>query len=95
MYRIEINKANLLSLEMSGNLSTIEAEVLASISVVYERLKEVSEYAAKDFKENLERAVKSGFLFSNDDEKIELVKKELKETIEELLKKSGKDGDKK
>lgn len=95
-YGIKIRKDVLLELELCGDLHTITAEVLASLVVVYQKLKQNSRFAAEEFKNDVERAVKLGFLFGNDDEKkIEVVKKEMKKTIEELLKKSDGDGDEK
>lgn len=93
MYSIKIRKDVLLELELCGDLHTITAEVLASILVVYQKLKQNNELAAKEFKNDVERTVKSGILFADEDTMSKVVKKYSDELAEELFKKLESDGD--
>ena len=93
MYGIKIKKDVLLELELCGDLHTITAEVLASILVVYQKLKQNNELAAKEFKNDVERTVKSGILFADEDTMSKVVKKYSDELAEELFKKLESDGD--
>ena len=93
MYGIKIKKDVLLELELCGDLHTITAEVLASILVVYQKLKQNNELAAKEFKSDVERTVKSGILFADEDTMSKVVKKYSDELAEELFKKLESDGD--
>lgn len=63
MYKIKVDKGTLLELELTGKLTTITAEVLSSVLVVYQKLKKSDSFAAKQFKEDVEEAIKSGFIF--------------------------------
>lgn len=93
MYGIKIKKDVLLELEICGDLHTITAEVLASILVVYQELKQNNELAAKEFKNDVERTVKAGILFADEDTMSKVVKKYSDELAEELFKKLKSDGD--
>lgn len=93
MYGIKIKKGVLLELELCGDLHTITAEVLASIFVVYQKLKQNNELTAKEFKNDVERTVKSGLLFADEDTMSKVVKKYSDELAEELFKKLESDGD--
>lgn len=93
MYGIKIKKDVLLELELCGDLHTITAEVLASILVVYQKLKQNNELAAKEFKNDVERTVKSGILFADENTMSKVVKKYSDELAEELFKKLESDGD--
>lgn len=64
MYKIKVDKGILLELELTGNLATITAEVLSSFIVVYQKLKKTDSFAAKQFKEDVEATIKSGFIFN-------------------------------
>lgn len=88
MYKIKIDKEMLLELEINGNLTTITAEVMASVAIVYQKLKQNNSSAAKQFKENIEEAMKSGFVFEDEEGQKDILIKELFEAL-------GKDGDKK
>lgn len=92
-YGIKIKKDVLLELELCGDLHTITAEVLASLLVVYQKLKQNSKFAAEEFKNDVERAVKSGILFADEDTMSKVVKKYSDELAEELFKKLESDGD--
>ena len=92
-YGIKIKKDVLLELELCGDLHTITAEVLASLLVVYQKLKQNSRFAAEEFKNDVERAVKSGILFADEDTMSKVVKKYSDELAEELFKKLESDGD--
>lgn len=61
MYKIKVDNGMLLELEPSGNLTTITAEVLTSVMIVYQKLKQSDRAAAKRFKENIEDAIKKRF----------------------------------
>lgn len=96
MYKIKIDKDKLLELEITGNLATITAEVLSSVMVVYQKLKKSNSFAAKQFKENVAEAIKSGFIFEDEEGQKDILKQrqqqldELKKALSEML---GKDGD--
>ena len=95
MYKIKVDKDILLELEINGNLSTITAEVLASVMIVYQKLKQNDRLAAKQFKENVEGAMKSGIVFEDEEGQKDILKQQLDDLKNELLKMLGKDGDKK
>lgn len=93
MYKIEVDKGTLLKLELNGNLTTITAEVLTSVMIVYQKLKQADRSAAKQFKEDIEDAIKSGFMFEDEEGRNNILKQRLDEAKKELLKMLGKDGD--
>ena len=93
MYKIKIDKDMLLELELNGNLATITAEVLASVTIVYQKLKQNDRLAAKRFKENIEDAIKSGFIFEDEEGQKDILKQRLEEVKKELFEMLGKDGD--
>lgn len=95
MYRIEIDKDMLLGLELNGNLRTITAEVLSSVMIVYQKLKKSDSFAAEQFKENVERAMKSGIVFEDEEGQKDIIKQQLDDLKNKLLEMLGKDGDKK
>lgn len=95
MYKIKVDKDMLLELEMNGNLTTITAEVLASVMIVYQKLKQNDSSAAKQFKENVEDAIKSGFVFEDEEGQKDILKQHLDDLTKELFEALGKDGDKK
>mgnify|MGYP005801074381 CR=1 FL=1 len=95
MYKIKVEKEMLLELEISGNLTTITAEVLASVMIVYQKLKQNDRLAAKQFKKNVEATIKSGIIFEDEENQKEILKQLLNDLKNELLKKFGKDGDEK
>lgn len=95
MYKIKVDKDMLLELELSGNLTTITAEVLASVETVYKKLKQNDRLAAKKFKENIEDAIKSGFIFEDEEGQKDILKRRLDDLKKELFEALGKDGDKK
>lgn len=98
MYKIKVDKDILLELEISGNLTTITAEVLTSVMIVYQKLKQSDRAAAKQFKENVEDAIKSGFIFEDEEGQEEILNHlnqwldKFKKGLFEML---SKDGDKK
>lgn len=89
MYKIKVDKNILLELELTGNLTTITAEVLSSVAIVYQKLKKGNSFAAKQFKENVVEAIKSGFIFKDEEGQKDILKQQLDELFEIL----GKDGD--
>ena len=93
MYKIKIDKDMLLELELNGNLATITAEVLASVTIVYQKLKQNDRLAAKRFKENIEDAIKSGFIFEDEEGQKDILKQRLDEVRKELFEMLRKDGD--
>lgn len=95
MYKIKIDKEMLLELEINGNLTTITAEVMASVAIVYQKLKQNNSSAAKQFKENIEEAMKSGFVFEDEEGQNDILKQQLDDLTKELFEALGKDGDKK
>lgn len=95
MYKIKVDKEMLLELELNGNLTTITAEVLASVMIVYQKLKQTDRLAAKQFKENVEGAMKSGIVFEDEEGQKDILKQQLDDLKNELLEMLGKDGDKK
>ena len=95
MYKIKVDKDILLELEINGNLTTITAEVLASVMIVYQKLKQTDRLAAKQFKENVEGAMKSGIVFEDEEGQKDILKQQLNDLKNELLEMLGKDGDKK
>lgn len=95
MYKIKVDKDILLELELNGNLTTITAEVLASVMIVYQKLKQNDRLAAKQFKENVEGAMKSGIVFEDEEGQKDILKQQLNDFKNELLEMLGKDGDKK
>lgn len=95
MYRIEIDKDMLLGLELNGKLRTITAEVLSSVMIVYQKLKKSDSFAAEQFKENVERAMKSGIVFEDEEGQKDIIKQQLDDLKNKLLEMLGKDGDKK
>lgn len=95
MYKIKVDKDMLFELELSGNLTTITAEVLTSVMIVYQKLKQTDSSAAKQFKENIERAMKSGFMFEDEEGQKDILKQRLDDLKKELFEMLGKDGDKK
>lgn len=95
MYKIKIDKDLLLELELNGNLTTITAEVLANVMIVYQKLKQNDRLAAKQFKENVEGAMKSGIVFEDEEGQKDILKQQLDDLKNELLEMLGKDGDKK
>ena len=94
MYKIKVDKEMLLELEISGDLTTITAEVLAGVTTVYQKLKQTDRLAAKRFKENIEDAIKSGFIFEDEEGQKDILKQRLDEVKKKLLEILGKDGDK-
>lgn len=74
MYKIKVDKDIPLELEINGNLTTITAEVLASVMIVYKKLKQNDRSAAKQFKENVEEAMKSGVVFEDEERQEETLK---------------------
>lgn len=95
MYKIKVDKDVLLELEINGNLTTITAEVLTSVMIVYQKLKQNDSSVAKQFKENVEDAIKSGFIFEDEEGQKDILKQQLDDLKNELLEMLGKDGDKK
>ena len=95
MYKIKVDKDILLELEISGDLTTITAEVLASVMIVYQKLKQTDRLAAKQFKENVEGAMKSGIVFEDEEGQKDILKQQLDDLKNELLEMLGRDGDKK
>lgn len=93
MYKIKVDKDILLELEINGNLTTITAEVLASVMIVYQRLKQNDRLAAKQFKENVEEAMKSGIIFEDEEGQKDILKQQLDDLTKELFEMLGKDGD--
>ena len=93
MYKIKIDKDMLLELELNVNLATITAEVLASVTIVYQKLKQNDRLAAKQFKENIEDAIKSGFIFEDEEGQKDILKRRLDEARKELFEMLRKDGD--
>ena len=93
MYKIKIDKDMLLELELNGNLATITAEMLASVTIVYQKLKQNDRLAAKQFKENVEDAIKSGFIFEDEEGQKDILKRRLDEVRKELFEMLRKDGD--
>ena len=80
---------------MNGHLTTITAEVLASVMIVYHKLKQNDSSAAKQFKEDIEDAIKSGFMFEDEEAQKDILKQRIDDSIKELFEALGKDGDKK
>ena len=95
MYKIKVDKEMLLELELNGNLTTITAEVLASVMIVYQKLKQTDRLAAKQFKENVEGAMKSGIVFEDEEGQKNILKKQIDDFKNELFERLGRDGDKK
>lgn len=95
MYKIKVDKDVLLELEINGNLTTITAEVLASVMIVYQKLKQNNSSAAKQFKEDIEDAIKSGFVFEDKEGQKDILKQQIDGLTKELFEALGKDGDKK
>lgn len=95
MYKIKVDKDVLLELEINGNLTTITAEVLTSVMIVYQKLKQNDSSAAKRFKEDIEDAIKSGFVFEDEEGQKDILKQLLDDLNKELFEALGKDGDKK
>lgn len=95
MYKIKIDKGMLLELELNGNLTAITAEVLTSVEMVYKKLKQTDSSAAKQFKENVEDAIKSGFVFEDEEGQKDILKQRLDELKKGLFEMLGEDGDKK
>ena len=95
MYKIKVDKDMLLELKINGNLTTITAEVAASVMIVYQKLKQNDSAAAKRFKEDIEDAIKSGFMFEDEEAQKDILKQRIDDSIKELFEALGKDGDKK
>lgn len=95
MYKIKVDKDMLLELEISGDLTRITAEVLASVMIVYHKLKQNDSSAAKQFKEDIEDAIKSGFMFGDEEAQKDILKQRFDEFKKGLFEMLGKDGDKK
>lgn len=95
MYKIKVDKGMLLELEINGNLTTITAEVLASVMIVYHKLKQNDSSAAKRFKEDIEDAIKSGFMFEDEEAQKDILKQRFDEFKKGQFEMLGEDGDKK
>ena len=95
MYKIKIDKGMLLELGLGGNLTTITTEVMMSVMIVYQKLKQTDSSAAKKFKENIEDAIKSGFMFEDEEGRNDILQQRLDDLKKELFEMLGKDGDKK
>lgn len=95
MYKIKVDKGILLELKLNGNLTTITAEVLASVMIVYQKLKQTDMLAAKQFKENVEATIKSGIVFEDEEDQKDILKQQIDDLKNELLEMLGKDGDEK
>ena len=93
MYKIKVDKDMLLELEISGNLTTITTEVMTSVMIVYQKLKQTDSSAAKQFKETIKDAIKSGFMFEDEEGRKDILKQRLDDLKKELFEMLGKDGD--
>ena len=63
--------------------------------IVYHKLKQNNSSAAKQFKEDIEEAMKRGFVFEDEEGQKDILKQHLDDSIKELFEALGKDGDKK
>ena len=66
--------------------------------IVYQKLKQTDSSAAKQFKETIEDAIKSGIIFEDEEGQKDILKQQqqqLDDLKNELLEMLGKDGDKK
>lgn len=95
MYKIKVDKGMLLELEINGDLTTITTEVMMSVMIVYQKLKQTDSSAVKQFKETIEDAIKSGFMFEDEEGRNDILKQRLDDLKKELFEMLGKDGDKK
>lgn len=85
MYEIKITNGELNKLSIAGDLSTLCAEVICSIGIVWDKIKENDKNAANVFKKIVTAAFKDDVMFceSKDDEDDALLKM-LQALIEEF-----------
>lgn len=90
MVSFTIDKGNVEKLAIFGDLETTVSEVTCMLYVIYKAIEKSSAEAAKTFKECIESAIKDGIVFSDEDERKEIIEKmkkekNLTEEIEQLL----------
>lgn len=92
MVSFTISKGKVEKLAVFGDLETTVSEVTCMLYVIYKAIEKKSEGAAEAFKEFIESAIKDGIVFSDVDEREEIIakikkekEKDLTEEIEQLL----------
>lgn len=92
MVSFTIDKGEVEKLTIFGDWETTVSEVACMLYVIYKAIEKSSEEAAGAFKEYIESAIKDGIVFSDDDERKEIIakikkekEKDLTEEIEQLL----------
>lgn len=92
MVSFTIDKVEVKKLAVFGDLETTVSEVTCMLYVIYKAIEKSSAEAAGVFKEYIESAIKDGIVFSDEDEREEIIakikkgkEKNLTEEIEQLL----------
>lgn len=92
MVSFTIDKGKVEKLAVFGDLETTVSEVTCMLYVIYKAIEKSSAKAAKTFKEFIESAIKDGIVFSDEDERAEIIakikkekEKDLTEEIEQML----------
>ena len=92
MVSFTIREGKVEKLAIFGDLETTVTEVACMLYVIYKAIEKSSAETAKTFKEYIESAIKDGIVFSDDDERKEIIakmekekEKNLTEEIEQLL----------
>lgn len=86
MLEIKINEGSLEELSIAGDTSSISADMTCAIRLVYEAIKEHDKSCADAYKRNITIAVEKGFAFDADvDEVTEMLRKKMKDSINDLL----------
>lgn len=92
MVSFTINEGKVEKLAVFGDLETTVSEVTCMLYVIYKAIEKSSAKAAEAFKEFIESAIKDGIVFSDVDEREEIIakikkekEKDLMEEIEQLL----------
>ena len=97
MIDLKIDNGNVKRLAMMGSTSTITADAIATISLIYASLSKTDKSCGRRFKDIIEVAVKDGLLWKvgetievGDGEKDEGDIESMLSTLEKILNKKGK-----
>lgn len=92
MLAFEIDEGTLGKLTIVGGLQDIVAETTCMLYVIYSKIKKSNKQAGEMFKGYLEKAIKDGIIFCDDDEREKILEKMKEENdrdfskeIEQLL----------
>lgn len=82
MLEIKINDGSLEKLSIAGDTTSISADMMCAIRIVYEAIKEHDKSRADAYK----IAIEKGFAFDADvDEVTEMLREKMKDSIKDLL----------